>query len=219
MSTLSNLKLALDGARTAYSSVADYRDKKAADTYDALQKAADTYVPKVEELYDDSVAKAGNVTKAARVRFEKARDLAEEKGSELAASGQKLSKKARRKAAKAEVKATRKAHKRGLSTFSKLSIATVVVSGIAGAAYVLFNRKPVPGTEPPRVEEQGERESKLVYSTKTGEPTPEAPEDLDEHVVEENPSDDSALTEVEKIGEDVQAEFDAKNAPQRDQSE
>lgn len=199
MSTTGNLTMALTGARKAYDAYADYRDRKVSDAYDALASAAENYGPKADhavesarELYDDSRAKAGEVTKAARVRLEKALEAAEKQSAvvvkDAKKSGKKLNRRARREAAKVERKV--KGEKEGTRWFSRLAVTTLVVSGIAAAVYALTasRRKEQPGSTPPRVEvqlkkavdqdaadapEAGETvvvdpaEPKLVYSTVT----------------------------------------------------
>lgn len=248
MSTASTLKLALTGARQAYDAYADFRDRRVSNTYDALSTAAENYGPRADDavdtargIYDDSVKKAGHVTKAARTRLEKAIATAEEKGNgamkDARSSGKKMSRKARRKASKAERKLNRK--KESNHWVRNLSLAALTASGVAAIAYAVINkRKDTPGTTPPRVEEQiapvEEEAPVLVYSTETGEPAAEVPEDIEvpetveeleaelaEEAAADNVAEDTVTAEGEELSEAeaIQAEFDAKNAPQRDQSD
>lgn len=52
MSTIGNLKLVVDGARKAYGTYAEYRDRKVSETYDALSHAAGEYAPKAEQAVE-----------------------------------------------------------------------------------------------------------------------------------------------------------------------
>lgn len=276
MSTFTTLNMALTGARQVYNAYADFRDRKVDEAYGALSSAAETYGPKADDAvesarhaYDDSMKKAGAVTKAARVRLEKAIAAAEEKGGstlkDVRSSGEQLNRKARRKAAKLD-KSARKNTSRQLARVGgdkkeshwvrNLAVAALTASGFAAVVYAVMNkRKDVPGTTPPRVEDQAssfgdpvqEDEPVLVYSTQTGDDAPSdipvediadevvaeaeatavAAADLNADVETENEAeaDLGALTEpdtaeelVEELSEAeaIQAEFDTKNAPQRD---
>ncbi|ALC04517.1 hypothetical protein CDES_00145 [Corynebacterium deserti GIMN1.010] len=274
MSTIGNVKLALDGARKAYDAYADYRDRKVSETYDALSQAAETYAPKAEhavesavgsarEFYSESRDKAGSVTKAARARLEKALADAEKQGvvalKDAEKSGKKLNRKARRKAEKAQKSAQKAAQKATGKKEShwvrNLSLAALAASGVAALAYAVLNKskKDAPGTEPPRVEVQlknavaqdepevEEDAPKLVYSTTTPEgetvsaAEPEVAadavdaaaekiaEDVAENVSEQSSDAAEAATDTaddsaDEAAEAIQADFDKKNAPQRDQS-
>lgn len=195
MSTFTTLKLALTGARTAYNTYADFRDRKVDEAYGALSSAAETYGPKADEAvesarhaYDDSVKKAGNVTKAARIRLEKAIAAAEEKGGaalkEVRSSGKEVNRKARRKAAKLDKKA-QKATSKQLARVEKkeshwvrnLALTALTASGVAAIVYAVVNkRREVPGDTPPSLDDLfapvEKEEPVLVYSTQTGDDAP-----------------------------------------------
>ncbi len=239
MITIGNLKLVVDGARKAYGTYADYRDRKVSETYDALSQAAGDYAPKAEqavetaresakEFYTESRDKAGNVTKAARARLEKALAEADKQGTsalkDARESGKKLNRKARRKADKA-AKAARKATEKKESHWVRnLSLAALATSGIVAVAYAFLNKtkKETPGTQPPRVEAQLKKaveqdepevvaeaaveEPELVYSTESPETT-EAPAEATETPAET--TEEEAKTEAELEAE-LEAEFEAK---------
>lgn len=268
MSTIGSLKLAVDGARKAYSTYVDYRDRKVAETYDALSQAANEYAPKAEqavesaresakEFYSESRDKAGEVTKAARARLEKALADVEKQGSaalkDARKSGKKLNRKARRKADKAAKAAEKAAGKKESHWVRNLSLAALATSGVVAVGYALANKskKETPGTQPPRVEVQlkkavdqevaaEEEAPEVVYSTQTpeGAAIPEVDTDVadaedaaeklaadveaeveaEADKAEETAEAIEVAPEVEAEAEAVQAEFDKKNAPQRNQS-
>ena len=281
MKTLSAAAMGLSGARAAYKAYSNYRDRTKDKAYDALSSAAETYGPRAEDAmelardkYDESMKKAGDVTKAARVRLEKAIAAAEEKGDsalpELRSKNKKLSRKVRRQAAKQEKKMNKDSH-----WVRNLALLALTASGVAALAYALMNKdKNIPGTTPPRVQDEeqtpvqeavdgddaaAEDEPVLVYSTETGDdaaaevPADDAVENLASELeadaagdadlatdaedvaapvteasdaAEETPEDVDALLEdlsdaetIQAEADAVQAEFDAKNAPQREQSD
>ena len=273
MSTFTTLKMALTGARTAYNAYADFRDRKVDEAYDALSSAAETYGPKADDAvesarhaYDESVQKAGHVTKAARARLEKALAAAEDKGGstlkEVRSSGKQLNRKGRRKAAKLDKKA-RKASSKQLARVGKkeshwvrnVALSALTASGVAAIVYTLVNkRKDVPGDTPPSLDDlfnsaqqpAEDEEPVLVYSTQTGDEaaveadTDATPEDIvaeaeaaaaeaaDPDAAEETEVNSATnipvADEVEPLNElseaeAIQAEFDAKNAPQREQGD
>ncbi len=272
MSTFTTLKMALTGARTAYNAYADFRDRKVDEAYDALSSAAETYGPKADDAvesarhaYDESVQKAGNVTKAARTRLEKALAAAEEKGGsalkEVRSSGKQLNRKGRRKAAKLDKKA-RKASSKQLARVGKkeshwvrnVALTALTASGVAAIVYAVVNkRKDVPGDTPPSlddlfnsVQQPAEEEPVLVYSTETGDEAPggadtdatpeeivaeaeaaaveaadlDAAEEAEANTATNIPVEDEVETLDElSEAEAIQAEFDAKNAPQREQGD
>ena len=273
MSTFTTLKMALTGARTAYNAYADFRDRKVDEAYDALSSAAETYGPKADDAvesarhaYDESVQKAGHVTKAARARLEKALAAAEDKGGstlkEVRSSGKQLNRKGRRKAAKLDKKA-RKASSKQLARVGKkeshwvrnVALSALTASGVAAIVYTLVNkRKDVPGDTPPSLDDlfnsaqqsAEDEEPVLVYSTQTGDEaavevdTDATPEDIvaeaeaaaaeaaDPDAAEETEVNTATnipvADEVEPLNElseaeAIQAEFDAKNAPQREQGD
>ncbi|MGD7002503.1 hypothetical protein [Corynebacterium halotolerans] len=202
----STLKIALNASNAAWNQFKKYRDEKAIQAYERLSEAAES-VGGVEglrergsELLDDSRREAGNVTKSARARLNKALDDAQAKGQELAERGQQVAedtrkngKKKQRKAVKAAAQgrkeATRAANRtqkktakqiaklgrnkqdkqQGTSKWLVFGLVSVLIAAVGGGVYWFLNRKPAPGTTPPRVEEHGggKTESTLVYSTET----------------------------------------------------
>lgn len=194
MKTLSAAAMGLSGARAAYKAYSNYKDNTKNKAYDALSSAAENYGPKAEDAielardkYDESMKKAGEVTKAARVRLEKAIAAAEEKGDsalpELRSKNKKLSRKVRRQAAKQEKKLRK--NDKDSHWVRNLALLALTASGIAALAYALMNKdKNTPGTTPPRVQDEeqtpvqeavdgddaaAEDEPVLVYSTETGD--------------------------------------------------
>ncbi|ANE02795.1 hypothetical protein [Corynebacterium crudilactis] len=260
MSTIGNIKLAVDGARKAYGTYADYRDRKVSETYDALSQAAGEYAPKAEqavetaresakEFYSESRDKAGNVTKAARTRLEKALAETEKQGAtalkDARKSGKKLNRKARRKADRAAKAAAKATGKKESHWVRNLSLAALATSGIVAVAYAVLNKskKDTPGTQPPRVEVQLKKtvekdepevaeeavvEPALVYSTETPEGAEiraeeinidSAAEEIAADLEETEEAAEAVETEANSDAEAIQADFDKKNAPQRDQSD
>lgn len=196
-SNMNTLNVALTAGNAAWNQFKKYRDEKAIETYNRLSDAAESVggIDGLRErgtgLLDDSRREAGNVTRAARARLQKALDEAAERGQELsedvAASGKqgkknlsRASRQAAKKAAKTRQKsadrvskaAAKKADKKasGGNKWLVVGIVAGLAAAIGGGAYWWMNRKDTPGTTPPRVEEQGgetEAESTLVYSTAT----------------------------------------------------
>lgn len=175
------LKVALSASNAAWNQFKKYRDDKAVNAYDSLSEAAGSFEGLRErgsELLDDSRREAGNVTKAARARLEKALAEAGEKGQELSGethkTGKKVGKRASKKAQKAQKKAAAKAARKekGGNKWRNFGLFAALLATLAGGAYWWLNRKETPGTTPPRVEEEAgdtETESTLVYSTETPE--------------------------------------------------
>lgn len=234
MSAFANLNLALAAGRKAYDAYTDYRDRKVAQSYDALSTAAETFVPKADQavesakdLYSESRDKAGNVTKAARVRLEKALEQAQKQSAETLKDARKSGKKLSKKAAKAQDKALKKVKGEPETHWVRnLSLAALAASGVAAIAYAVFNKtkKDAPGTQPPRVEVQlkkaadlpetpvqtaADDDPKLVYSTQTpvAEEAPSAENDVP---VEEDATAEETAAEELTEAEEIQAEFDKK---------
>lgn len=192
MKTLSAAAMGLSGARAAYKAYSNYKNETKNKAYDALSSAAENYGPKAEDAmeqardkYDESMKKAGEVTKAARARLEKAIAAAEEKGDsalpELRSKNKKLSRKVRRQAAKQEKKLNK--NDKDSHWVRNLALLALTASGVAALAYALMNKdKNTPGTTPPRVQDEEQTpvqeavdgddaadEPVLVYSTETGD--------------------------------------------------
>ncbi|AKK01920.1 hypothetical protein [Corynebacterium epidermidicanis] len=195
-----NLRLAVNVARSAFEAVNDYRERKAAETYDALSHAAENYT--IAELADlgreridagkeATVATVGAVAENARVRLEKARAEAEDRAAVAAKETRKTRKQLVKDLTKQKKQAIKKAQKAGLvkkdNKGKKLGTAftlIAILSALAGALYWFIFRPEKPGTVPPRVEEHAGEGSTLVYSTQTPaegapEPTAEDREFLD----------------------------------------
>lgn len=234
-------------AYNAYADFRDRKMDEAYDTLSSAAEnygpKADDALEMARNRYDDSVKKAGNVTQAARVRLEKALAAAEDKGGDalkdMRSSGKKLNRKGRRKAAKLDKKARKAASGNDSHWVRNIAVAALTASGIAAVVYTVLNkRKQTPGTTPPRVEDQFtaveeaavEDEPVLVYSTQTGDDAPaEVPADqaADDAAVdavadaaeETEPDAEADAAENLSEAEAIQAEFDAKNAPQREQSD
>lgn len=131
----STLKMALNAGNSAWNQFKKYRDEKAVEAYDRLSEAAesvggvDGLRERGSELLDDSRREAGNVTRAARVRLEKALDDAADKGQELAERGQdyreqarKSKKKNQRKARMSAARGTQQAAKKALRDRKKANV-------------------------------------------------------------------------------------------------
>ncbi|MGP6174246.1 hypothetical protein [Corynebacterium sp. A21] len=269
----STLKVALSAADTAWNQFKKYRDEKALETYDRLSTAAesvggiDGLRERGSELLDDSRREAGNVTKAARSRLEKALAEATEKGQELSSdarqartAGQKkagqVTKKARKqaeqRAATLKAKAAKAAGKKekGGNKFLIFGLLTTLLAAAGGAAFwYLRKNKETPGTNPPEVKEyvlKTKPEATLVYSTETPEGEEPASgkllseeellasldDQLSKHRIDEDAdeaedveeaaeeiTEATAADDLPEKGEELQAEYDKKNAPQRDQGE
>lgn len=225
------MKVALSASNTAWKQFKKYRDNKASDAYDRLSEAAGSFDGLRErgsELLDDSRREAGNVTKAARARLEKALAEANDKGQELAKettrsgkknlkkaakAGKRVSKKERKAEKKAAARAARK--EKGGSRWLSFGLFAALLAAVAGGAYWWLNRKETPGTTPPRVEEQTgdtETESTLVYSTETPEDAEPAAgkvrseeellASLDEQLEKHRTEEDSAAAEADPVPAD-----------------
>lgn len=192
---MSTLNVALSAGNAAWKQFKKYRDEKAVEAYDRLATAADSFGgieglrERGSELLDESRREAGNVTKAARARLEKALEDAQERGQELSSDARKASLKGRKEAAKVSKRARRKADKRATRAKAKalkaagrkqrggnrilvFGLIAALLTALGGAAFwFLRNRKQTPGTTPPAVHEyqlkNAEPEAKLVYSTET----------------------------------------------------
>ena len=190
------LKMAFNAAVALRERVKDYREEKAREAYDLLSDAADNVdvddlKKRSSALLDDSRREAGNVTKAARKRLEKARDEFESRRGEVEKKTGKQLKKARRNLPANRRKAEKR--RKGLGIAGVLAL----LASLAAAAYYWFVQRPKqqPGTTPPRVqdftgspEETVETESTLVYSTTTptagaAGPLAEDPAERDEELL------------------------------------
>ena len=173
--TPQTVRLAYKTGKTAYRTFKDYRNRKTAEAYDAtsevLNDAANTYH-----------SLRANVRELAGDIGEELNNRRQELVKETSATGKKLSRAARRKAAKLEKRAAKKAGKkkccRKVGKLGKFALFGTLFAGIAGGIYYWWARSTAeePGTEPPRVEEHSRDdyvESRLVYTTQT-------PEDNDE---------------------------------------
>lgn len=171
------IKMAMSGAKTAYSKFQDYKQRRTAEAYDALAEAASTVT---DELKGSDV---GAVAATARKRLEKAKEEAEKKRKELGKEAGKQTRQAKKKAAKvrkeaaksaakAKAKAEKKLGRKKRSSAAKtLGIGAVLIMLVSAAIYVLglfTGRNAKPRTTPPRVDEL-DNEPKLVYSTTTPE--------------------------------------------------
>lgn len=190
------LKMAFNAAVALRERVKDYREEKAREAYDLLSDAADNVdvddlKKRSSALLDDSRREAGNVTKAARKRLEKARDEFESRRGEVEKKTGKQLKKARRNLPANRRKAEKR--RKGLGIAGVLAL----LASLAAAAYYWFVQRPKqqPGTTPPRVQdftgspdETVETESTLVYSTTTpvdgsAGPLAEDPAERDEELL------------------------------------
>lgn len=248
---ISTLQVALSAADTAWTQFKKYRDEKALETYDRLSTAAesvggiDGLRERGSELLDDSRREAGHVTKAARIRLEKALAEAAERGQELSADARQARTAGQKKAAKATGKKAKGGHK-----FLVFGLIAGVIAALGGAAFwFLRKNKETPGTTPPEVKEyvlKSEPESTLVYSTETPEGEEPASgkllseeellasldDQLSKHRLDDEDADEAADVEeaTEEVaetaavedaalleeGEELQAEYDKKNSPKHD---
>lgn len=278
---ISTLKIALSAAQNTYDQFKKYRDEKALETYERLSTAAESLGgmegirERGGELIEESRREAGQVTKAARARLEKALHDAQERGQEVSSGARKVSrktqKKADRQAGRLKARARGKAAP-GNRRFTLIALILLLLTTIGGAAFwFLRKNKETPGTEVPEIREYAlkegseQPESTLVYSTET--PADEEPatgklmseeellasldDQLAKHRLEEDdepaegedtqdasqaaaeaagePAEEveevaevaevEAPAETTETAEDIQAEFDRKNARQREQGE
>ena len=160
------IKMLLDTFTAVRGRVKDYNEKKAREAYDLLSDAAnrvdlDELRARGNSLIDEGRKEAGNVTQAAHLRLDAAK--------------QRLAKAADNTPAK---KRARKAQCR--RNWTMAGLAALLVSVIGGAVYWFTRQQSVPGDTPPRVEDfSGDTpatESKLVYSTETSG-SPASPEE------------------------------------------
>lgn len=156
---MNKVSLAINTTRAAVKAINDYRERKAAEAYDALSEVAENYTlaelaEQGKALIDDRRDTAAKVAENARVRLEKARD-------EAAKSSQELAKKADKKAVALGIKeAPKKKNRAGI-----VALVVALLGAVGAALYWFVFREEKPSTVPPRVEEQGG--SRLVYSTVT----------------------------------------------------
>ncbi|RNE48143.1 hypothetical protein C5L39_09745 [Corynebacterium alimapuense] len=171
--------MALSTASAAYRRVKNYREEKAREAYDRLAEAAsgfdfDQLQQRSSDLLDDSRREAGNVTRAARVRLDKALEELEAHREEAADKAGKGLKKAKKNLPVKEKPAKATSRK---GRFGKVGLLALLLGAAGGAAYYWLNRRPEPGETPPSIQdflgsaadETGETttESTLVYSTST----------------------------------------------------
>ncbi|MDU0479548.1 hypothetical protein QVA66_09885 [Staphylococcus chromogenes] len=229
----SNVRLAVNAARGAFEAFNDYRERKAAETYDALSHAAENYTiaelaemgrERIDAGKETTVATAGAIAENARIRLEKAREEASARAEEASKQTRKQKKALVKDMTKQKKAALKKARKAGLVKKEKKSggigVAFAVIallSAIAGAVYWFLFRTEKPGTVPPRVEEHTTEGSTLVYSTQTpAEGAPEeTPEDrefldsLDEQLAQHRvDAIDKAASEVTPIDDSEDTQLD-----------
>ncbi|QGU05993.1 hypothetical protein COCCU_00120 [Corynebacterium occultum] len=171
---ISTLQVALSAAQTAYDQFKKYRDEKALETYDRLSTAAESLggveglKERSGELLEESRREAGQVTKAARARLEKALADAQDRGQELSSDarksraagvkkatkvGKKAQKKADQRAAHIKAKAQGKKARRG-NKFSIFALFALILTALGGAAFWYLRKgKETPGTQVPEVRE------------------------------------------------------------------
>lgn len=211
----------------------------AADNYDDVaddvRKAGKDAVAKLGDRASDLADEAGTLTAETRKRIEKALKEARESSHDYlqdaadaqesaALNAKKMSKRTRRKALAASNKAAEKAQKKidkitgkakkdkRRRTWLLVGLGTALAA-IGGGLYYWFSReKQDPaGLIPPRVEEHAQTrgESKLVYSTETGDDKPaataEAPRTPQEETVLKAQAAEGGLT---KEGEELLASLD-----------
>lgn len=199
---MNNVKLAINTTRSALSAINDYRERKAAEAYDALSEVAEQYTiaelaelgqEKGKALLDDRRDTAAKVAENARIRLEKAREAS-------ASASKELAKKADKQAIKLGIKEEPK--KKGKAGVVALVVA--LLGAIGAAAYWFIFREEKANTVPPRVEEHGAEGSRLVYSTVTpteSEVSPEFLEDLDKQLAEHKAQDDAVAEQVQAIND------------------
>lgn len=234
----SDLKVAIATVKTAINAFNDYRERKAAETYDALSHAAENYTiaeladlgrERIDARKETAVATAGTVAENARIRLEKAREEAAARANDVAKESRKQRKAVVKDLTKQKKQAIKKARKSGLVKQEKktnkvglvFGIITVL-SALAGALYWYIFRPEKAGTVPPRVEEHAGEGSTLVYSTQTPAETEEDREllnSLDEQLAqhkaetkaenEVTPIDDSEDTQLDESLDEIAEEIQA----------
>lgn len=190
------IKMLLDAFSTVRERVKDYNEKKAREAYDLLSDAADRVDidglrSRGEELLDESRREAGNVTQAAHLRLDAAK--------------QRLAKVADKTPAKKRARQVRCRR-----NWTMVGLAALLVSAIAGAVYWFTRRQSTPGDTPPRVEdfsggEAPATESKLVYSTTTPGSPEEGVSERDDELLG---SLDEQLEKHRLAAEDEAGEFE-----------
>lgn len=222
----------------------------AADNYDDVagdvKKAGKDAVAKLSDRASDLADEAGTLTAETRKRIEKALKEARESSHDYlqdaadaqesaALSAKKMSKRTRRKALAAGNKAAEKAQKKidkitgkakkdkRRRTWLLVGLGTALAA-VGGGLYYWFSReKQDPaGLIPPRVEEHAQTrgDSKLVYSTETGDDAPaapaEAPRTPQEETVLKAQAAEGGLT---KDGEELLASLDEQLERHRSENE
>lgn len=189
------MKILLDAFKTVRGRVKDYNEKKTREAYDLLSDAAnrvdlDELRARGSSLIDEGRKEAGNVTQAAHLRLDAAK--------------QRLAKAADNTPAR---KRARKAQCR--RNWTMAGLAALLVSVIGGAVYWFTRQQSAPGDTPPRVEDfSGEApatESKLVYSTETPGSPEEGVSERDEELLS---SLDEQLEKHRTAAEDEAGEFE-----------
>lgn len=179
------LRTAYKVTRAGLHAFNDYRQRKAAEAYDALADAAaatSDFRATASDRAEDFIEDAGAVTRAARARLDHAFSDALEDASTTA---NKVLTKAQSKLHKVEPAPKKKCC--GFKKVAKAGLLVAVFGAIAAAvAYWFFTPIEEPEVTPPRVEDFPEEdefpvdteESVLVYSTET--PVDEDPKDTKE---------------------------------------
>lgn len=197
---MNNVRLAVNTTRAAINAINDYRERKAAEAYEALADVAENYTiaelaeqgkEKGKALLDERRDNAAKVAENARVRLEKAREAS-------ASASKELAKKADKKAIDLGIK--EKPKKKGKAGLVALILA--LLGAVGAAVYWFIFREEKPSTVPPRVEEQ--EGSRLVYSTVTpteSEVSPEFLEDLDKQLAEHKAQDTEVAQQAQAIND------------------
>lgn len=201
---MNRIALALGAARATFNAVNDYRERKAAETYEALSEVAEKYTiaelaemgqEKTRALYDDRRDQATKVAENARVRLEKAR--------EEAAKNDRVQELAKR-ANKSAVKLGLKEEPKKKNTFGIVALVVALLSAVGGALYWFVFRPERANTVPPRVEEHTAEGSRLVYSTVTptdSEVNPQFLDDLDKQLAEHQAKDADVAEQAQAIND------------------
>ena len=190
------IKLLLDGFNAVRGRVKEYNEQKAREAYDLLSEAAhrvdlDELRSRGTSLIDEGRREAGNVTQAAHLRLDAAK--------------QRLAKVADKTPAKKRARQVRCRR-----NWTMVGLAALLVSAIAGAVYWFTRRQSTPGDTPPRVEDfsgggEATTEAKLVYSTETPGSPEEGATERDEELLN---SLDEQLEKHRQAAEDEAGEFE-----------
>lgn len=203
---MNNVKLALNTTLAAVRAFNDYRERKAAEAYEALADVAENYTlaelaelgqEKSKALIDERRDSAAKIAENARIRLEKAREASAEASKELV-------KKADKQAVKMGIK---EAPKKKSNRLGIAALVAALLAAVGGALYWFVFRPEKPAAEPPRVEEHTTEGSRLVYSTVTpteSEVSSEFLEDLDKQLAEHQAVNDSEFADehIDKVDEE-----------------